>query len=106
MAAMMWIVRRFACGKSTASNSTFELHQVGDEGNVAGQAVQLGDDHSLAMSAAIRRANSALRLFAPPNGPPNISYNKKMEWGQVSIFLAVACFAAIVLFMVNRKPHA
>ena len=24
MAAMMWIVRRFACGKSTASNSTFD----------------------------------------------------------------------------------
>jgi len=29
-----------------------------------------------------------------------------MEWGQVAIFFAVACFAAIVLFMVYRKPQA
>ena len=36
----------------------------------------------------------------------HISYNWEMEWGQVAIFFAVACFAAIVLFMVYRKPQA
>jgi hypothetical protein len=31
---------------------------------------------------------------------------EKMYWGQVSIFFAVACFAAIVFLMIYRKPHA
>ena len=35
----------------------------------------------------------------------NISYSSAMDWGQVSIFFAVACFAAIVFFMI-RKPQA
>jgi hypothetical protein len=28
-----------------------------------------------------------------------------MDWDQVSIFFAVACFAAIVFFMIYRKPR-
>ena len=36
---------------------------------------------------------------------PNISYSSAMDWGQVSIFFAVACFAAIVFFMIG-KPQA
>ncbi len=41
--------------------------------------------------------NRVLRLFGPTNGPLT-PYSTEMEWGQVIIFFAVACFAAIVLF--------
>ena len=36
----------------------------------------------------------------------NISYSGRMDWAQVSILLGVASFAAIVLFVMYRKPHA
>jgi hypothetical protein len=29
-----------------------------------------------------------------------------MIWGQISVLVAVACFAAIALFMMRRTPHA
>jgi hypothetical protein len=29
-----------------------------------------------------------------------------MIWGQISVLVAVACFAAIAFFMVHRAPHA
>jgi hypothetical protein len=45
MAAMMWIVRRFACGKSTASNSTF-------------------DSIKLEMKAALRAKRSSLAIIS------------------------------------------
>jgi hypothetical protein len=35
----------------------------------------------------------------------NISYSSKMDWAQVSILFGVASFAAIVLFVMYRKPH-
>ena len=42
------------------------------------------------------------RRFGPINRPPIFLYSRKMEWGQLSIFFAVACFAAIALFMISR----
>ncbi len=66
----------------------------------------------------MRRINSrssrpgSLAMFAASNSLATIwlqvtdlqyPYSRQMEWGQVIIFFAVACFAAIVLFMVYRK---
>src|SRR5262249_15438575 len=43
-AARMWTVSLLACGLSAAMNSTLLVHQGGDEGEVAGQAVEFGND--------------------------------------------------------------
>jgi len=50
------------------------------------------------------RASISLAAIWSKQRTSNISYSSEMEWGQVGIFFAVACFAAIVLFMV--KPQA
>jgi hypothetical protein len=64
-AARMWTVSLLACGLSAAMNSTLlsisvamkarfdvAVHQRGDEGEVAGEAVELGDDElSLVLAA-------------------------------------------------------
>ena len=52
------------------------------------------------------RASISLAAIWSKQRTSNIFYNWEMEWGQVAIFFAVACFAAIVLFMVYRKPQA
>jgi hypothetical protein len=76
---------------------------------------------SLAIFAAIRRASSRVSSLAADRRAAvacrasnslaaiwsnqrtsNILYSRKMEWGQLSIFFAVACFAAIALFMISR----
>ena len=71
---------------------------------------------SLAIFAAIRRASSRVSSLAADRRAAvacrasnslaartsNILYSGKMEWGQLSIFFAVACFAAIALFMISR----
>src|SRR5215472_6325185 len=49
---------------------------------------------------------TVLRLFGPKHPTFSISYNWRMDGGQVSILVAVACFAALVVFMVCRKPRA
>jgi len=51
------------------------------------------------------RASISLAAIWSKQRTSNIFYNWEMEWGQVAIFFAVACFAAIVLFMVYRKPR-
>jgi hypothetical protein len=62
------MVSRFACGKSTASKFDAGLHQVRNEGDVTGEAVQLGDDELGSMHAArgqrLRQFWSVLALAA------------------------------------------
>src|SRR3954468_9613817 len=48
----MWMVERLAWGRSTATKSTPLSHQLGDEGDVARQPVELGDHQSGAVQAA------------------------------------------------------
>jgi hypothetical protein len=79
-----------------AANVSRTLDRVSQKGVFAPVLVkqqlrQLGD---------VRRdppRQTVLRLFGPKQPTSNISYSRGMDWGQVSIFFGVACFAAIVL---------
>ena len=65
-AARMWTVSLLACGLSAAMNS-IAVHQGGDEGEVAGEAVELGDDElGLVLPAGGERLLElgAIRAFA------------------------------------------
>jgi hypothetical protein len=59
-AARIWIVSRFAVGKSTAWKSTPGFHEVRDEGNVPGQPVELRNDQG---SNPSRSANAIFPAF-------------------------------------------
>ena len=52
------------------------------------------------------RASIGLAAIWSKQRTSNISYSGEMDWGQASIFFAVACFAAIVFFMIYRGPKA
>ena len=41
-----------------------------------------------------------------PQSISKISCGGKMDWGQTSALFGLACFGAIVFFMVYRKPPA
>jgi hypothetical protein len=53
-------------------------------------------------AAVACRASNSLAAIWSNQRTSNILYSRKMEWGQLSIFFAVACFAAIALFMISR----
>ena len=65
----------------------------------------LGINSEPSRSAVACHASISLAAIWSKQQTSNISYSSEMDWDQVSIFFAVACFAAIVFFMIYRKPR-